>query len=599
MAVSRQVADHAEGAQPALAPQCASSSAVPQRASSSAVPQRAVSPASPQASPPAAPRRSASAWPGPIAALLLVLGTVLFAFRDTLLAMVSIWSRSDTFAHAFLVPPIALWLMFRQRDALARERPQPCAWVLLPMAGVALAWLLGDLAAVNAVTQLASVALLVLAVPAVLGLRVTRLILFPLGFLFFAVPIGEFLMPQLMAWTADFTVLALRASGIPVFREGMQFVIPSGHWSVVEACSGVRYLIASFMVGTLFAYLNYRSMTRRWVFVGISIAVPVVANWVRAYLIVLLGHASNNTLAVGADHLIYGWLFFGLVIGVMFAIGALWAEPAAPARDDAAEAAARVRPAAGASAPANPHVWLAPPRGVWATALAAVALLAAPHLALRSIGPVDDTAVPQLAAPAAAVDGWRVVPTPANDWKPAFHNPSTELSTAFASARGEVGVYIGYYRAQNYSRKLVSSDNELVKTTDPVWAHAAPIGSVTLRMPSQELVVRTASLRALPGAAAPERRIAVWQLYWAGGQLTSSDAWAKAYGAFGRLMGLGDDAAVIVLHTPEDRPGAAAPLLESFALANLEAIVLQLRRASTAAAGPLAANPPLHNGVAR
>ena len=595
MAASPQIADHAEGAPPAL---------VPQRASSPAVPQAALS---------AAPRRSASAWPGSIAALLLVLGTVLFAFRDTLLAMVSIWSRSDTFAHAFLVPPIALWLVFRQRDALARERPQPCAWVLLPMAGVALAWLLGDLASVNAVTQLASVALLVLAVPAVLGLRVTRLILFPLGFLFFAVPIGEFLMPQLMAWTADFTVLALRVSGIPVFREGMQFVIPSGHWSVVEACSGVRYLIASFMVGTLFAYLNYRSMARRWVFVGIAIAVPIVANWVRAYLIVLLGHTSNNTIAVGADHLIYGWLFFGLVIGVMFAIGALWAEPAAAARHGAADGAADaapVRPAAGAGARATANVWLAPPRGVWATALAAVALLAAPHIALRSIGPVDDTVAPQLAAPAAAADGWHVVaaagsngkPAAAagSDWKPAFHNPSAELSTAFASARGEVGVYIGYYRAQNYSRKLVSSDNELVKTTDPVWAHAAPIGSVTLRMPSQALVVRTASLRALPSAAAPERRIAVWQLYWAGGQLTSSDGWAKAYGAFGRLMGRGDDAAVIVLHTPEERPGAAAPLLESFALANLEAIVLQLRRASTtAAAGPLAANPPLHNGVAR
>ena len=276
-------------------------------------------------------RRTASAWPRALAALLCVLAVVLLAYRDTFVAMVSIWSRSDTFAHAFLVPPIALWLVWRQREALAREQPRPAAWVLLPMAGAALLWLLGDLASVNAVTQLASVALLVLAVPAVLGARVARVILFPLGFLFFAVPIGEFLMPRLMAWTADFTVLALRASGIPVFREGMQFVIPSGNWSVVEACSGVRYLIASFMVGTLFAYLNYRSMARRWVFVGIAIAVPIVANWVRAYLIVLLGHASNNTVAVGADHLVYGWLFFGLVIGVMFAIGAIWSEPPAEA----------------------------------------------------------------------------------------------------------------------------------------------------------------------------------------------------------------------------------------------------------------------------
>ena len=55
-------------------------------------------------------------------------------------------------------------------------------------------------------------------------------------------PFGEFALPQMMEWTANFTVLALRLSGIPVFREGLQFVIPSGNWSVVEACSGVRYL---------------------------------------------------------------------------------------------------------------------------------------------------------------------------------------------------------------------------------------------------------------------------------------------------------------------------------------------------------------------
>ena len=65
----------------------------------------------------------------------------------------------------------------------------------------------------------------------------------------FAVPVGEFLLPVFMEWTADFTVLALRLSGIPVYREGLQFVIPSGNWSVVEACSGIRYLIASLMVG--------------------------------------------------------------------------------------------------------------------------------------------------------------------------------------------------------------------------------------------------------------------------------------------------------------------------------------------------------------
>ena len=78
------------------------------------------------------------------------------------------------------------------------------------------------------------------------------------------------MMPKLMEWTAWFTVLALRASGIPVYQEGLQFVIPSGNWSVVEACSGIRYIIASVTVGTLFAYLNYVTLRRRLIFIAIS-----------------------------------------------------------------------------------------------------------------------------------------------------------------------------------------------------------------------------------------------------------------------------------------------------------------------------------------
>jgi exosortase A len=162
------------------------------------------------------------------------------------------------------------------------------------------AWLLGELTAVNALTQFALIFIVVASAIALLGNAASKVIAFPLLFLFFALPVGDFLMPRLMEWTADFTVIALRSSGVPVYREGQNFIIPSGSWSVVEACSGIRYLIASLTVGTLYAYLTYHSLKRRLIFVAISIIVPIVANWLRAYLIVMLGHLSGNKLAVGS-----------------------------------------------------------------------------------------------------------------------------------------------------------------------------------------------------------------------------------------------------------------------------------------------------------
>ncbi|HXF46798.1 MAG TPA: exosortase A, partial [Burkholderiaceae bacterium] len=267
---------------------------------------------------------------GGLAALALTL-----LFFDTARSMVAVWSRSATFNHGFLVVPIALWLAWRRRDELAGVPVRPFWPALFLVAGAGFAWLLGRLAAAAVVEHFALVLMIQAALLTVYGVRFARVLALPLLFLFFAVPFGEAFVPKLIDWTADFTVFALKASGIPVYREGNYFMIPSGQWSVVEACSGIRYLIASLMVGVLFAHLMYASRRRQILFVVASVLVPIVANWLRAYFIVLIGHLSGNELAVGVDHLIYGWVFFGIVMLLLFWAGAQFrdAPRSAPAGD--------------------------------------------------------------------------------------------------------------------------------------------------------------------------------------------------------------------------------------------------------------------------
>ncbi len=507
--------------------------------------------------PPAAP--GAQAWRRALPPLALLLVAVGLFFFESFRGMEEIWSRSDTFAHAYVVPPIALWLMWRQRAALALQLPAPSPWLLLPFGLLVLVWLVGQLVAVNAVTQLAATALLVLTVPLLLGVRVALVILFPLAYLFFAVPIGEFMIPPLMQGTADFTVAALRLSGIPVYREGLQFMIPSGSWSVVEACSGVRYLMASFMVGSLFAYLNYTSTKRRFIFALVSLAVPVLANWLRAYMIVMLGHLSGNQLAVGADHLIYGWVFFGVVITIVFMIGARWSEEPAPL--PTVVPAALPRAATG---------WRP-----WGLALAAAALAALPQLTLRLIDRGESTAEPQLALTAAPAGGWHAVPADASSFKPSFRNPNAELLARFAAdeATPPVGVYLGYYRRQDTSRKLVSSENVLVTLQDRRWNPVSSQVRTVALDGGRMLDVRETTLLQIGNASATDReRLVAWQLYWVNGTLTANDHAAKLLGAWHRLMGRGDDGAAIVLYAPDTTGKPADAALKRFASANLAAI---------------------------
>ena len=138
---------------------------------------------------------------------------------------------------------------------------------------------------------------------------------------------GDGLNPVLMDFTADTLEALIRMTGIPVYREGTFLSLPSGNWSVVEACSGLRYLIASVTLGLIYAYLTYQSLWRRGLFDLASILVPIAANSLRAYGIVMIGHTSDMTLAVGVDHLIYGWVFFGLVMLLLFWVGSFWQQP--------------------------------------------------------------------------------------------------------------------------------------------------------------------------------------------------------------------------------------------------------------------------------
>ncbi len=507
-----------------------------------------------------------SVAPGPQRRLLLLfvvaVVALLLLYRDTAMGMVSIWMRSDTFAHAFLVPPITLWLVWRNRDRLQAIDPRPAPIWLVPLALMALAWLLGELVTVNALTQFALVAMIVLLVPLIFGWPTTRALLFPLLFFFFCVPVGEFLLPSLMEGTADFTVAALRLSGVPVYREGLQFLIPSGAWSVVEACSGVRYLIASLMVGSLFAYLNYQSLNRRLLFVGVSILVPIAANWLRAYMIVMLGHLSDNRLATGVDHLVYGWVFFGVVITIMFMIGSRWTQPDR-----------QPVPARPLSSPvALPIGWPLAAVVVVGLCLAATA----PVLAVRAVQHDVTTAAVRL--PALTVQApWQAVDA-ASTWKPQFVGPVAELNTIYAKPGGSVTVYLAYYRQQGPSSKLVSSINTLAPSVEAT-SHALSTGLQRTQLDGEAVPWLVTHLLGRQAAMGTERQnLTVWQTYWVDDHFEISGVRAKLRTAIGQLAGRGDDGAAIILSVDKAPNEGGNALLADFVAANLGSVRQTLRQ---------------------
>lgn len=444
--------------------------------------------------------------------------------------MAGTWWRSDTFAHGLIIYPCSLWLIWRQRHQLAALPVEPCFAALVPLALAGFGWLLGELGGVEAARQFGLVLMVPMAVWVILGTRIVRAIAFPLAFTVLAVPFGEFLVPILMEYTADFTVAALRMTGIPVYREGLFFTIPSGQWSVVEACSGLRYLIASVTLGLLYAYLTYTSLWRRSLFVVASVLVPIVANWLRAYMIVMIGHLSDMRVAVGVDHLLYGWVFFGVVMLLLFWVGSFWREDDPPSASAASHAKS--------AAPVRRDAMV-----VVATVCVAVVAVVGPFYA----GVVDargQDALRTVEAPAAA-NGWATARSSLPPFRPHYVNARATLQETYEKEGRQVGVFIGYYAHQREGAELIAFGNELVRASDRVWQQ---LSQRRRALPGARMSVVETRLRSNAGA------MVAWHAYWTGNRWTTRKEEVKLRQAFDRLIGRADDAAVVVLYAQTDEP---------------------------------------------
>jgi exosortase A len=254
---------------------------------------------------------------------VLVVGLLLFGvlFHTEVAAAVGVWSDSTAYNHCFLVIPIVAYLLWDRRDRLALAMPIPNAWFALAAIPVSIVWLLAERLGIMEGRQLMVMTLVEIFFLSVLGWRLYYLLAGPLLYLYFMVPFGAFITPALQGFTTSFIVNGLNLLSIPNYSDGYAIEIPEGSFLVAEACAGLRFLIASIAFGCLYAMLMYRSPLRRGVFILISIIVPIIANGFRALGIVVVGHIIGNAEAATADHLIYGWLFFSVVILLQIALG--------------------------------------------------------------------------------------------------------------------------------------------------------------------------------------------------------------------------------------------------------------------------------------
>jgi exosortase A len=437
-------------------------------------------------------RLSTHAGPAVVAYALCTLGIA--TFWPTFVGLARVWRESADYSHGFLVAlAAAIWLgLLRERIDASPVRP---VWTALPALAIAIAvWVIAYRGNSQIVQQLVTPLAIALAVLAALGVQVTRQVLPPILYLYFAIPIWDQLLPVLQMLTTNVAEGVLRVLQVPTVVESHLVTIPEGRFAIVEGCSGKRYLVVGLSFATLLAASYGLQAKRAAMLIAATAGLSLLANWVRVIVIIYAGHVSNmEHYLVAREHLTFGWfMFLPLLTAVIFTARAL-------ARSERPADAATRR---WGDVDSSRSAWFLP-----------AACLCIPVLAVGTQAPQGSSTARLGQLPLMAGE-WQG-PLPAGTtWQPRFIAPADQRRVAYTSPEGEVQLYLNVYGAQTQGHELIFFANSVVP--EESW-------SVVRALPERDDMLMVIA------ADAAGDHWAVARTYSIRGRLTSSAALAQFY----------------------------------------------------------------------
>jgi exosortase len=193
--------------------------------------------------------------------------------------------------------------------------------LLLPLAALALLWLLANQMQVHLVQQLLLPAIVLLWLGAAFSVRLLQALLMPVALIYLAVPVWDVLVYPLRLIALAVVEFWLEFGGYDLSIDGFYIIVPAGEFVVAESCSGLNYLLASMALAVVYSVLYLRRIRSRLLFTGVCVALSLLVNWIRVFALVLIGFYSDMRSSLLDEHTTFGLILFTLALIPIFWVG--------------------------------------------------------------------------------------------------------------------------------------------------------------------------------------------------------------------------------------------------------------------------------------
>ncbi|MBU5638127.1 exosortase [Geomonas sp. Red69] len=255
----------------------------------------------------------------------ILAGAFLYAYLPVLSGLVRAWAGSDDHSHGFAVIPIALYFLWQNRARLAAEPLAGAGSGLVLSALSLLCYVVARRAEMQTAVSLSMIFFIWGGTIYLCGYRVFRVSLFPLLLLFFMVPVPAQVIAALtiplQLIVAKVSVALAALFGVPIYHEGNVIHLPGGSFEVVQACSGLRSIMALLTLGAVVSYLTLRSTALRAILFVLAVPIAILVNILRVFVLVTVFHYGHLDLSEGAAHTMLGLAVFLAALGLFVLCG--------------------------------------------------------------------------------------------------------------------------------------------------------------------------------------------------------------------------------------------------------------------------------------
>ncbi len=246
-----------------------------------------------------------------VAAVAGCLLIVLLGYRSTVAGLV--WQWWDYLEYGFVLTGLAAWVSWRDRHLLLAEvAPWPPA--ALPIVGGSLGWVIGASAGIQVIEQSALLMVLMGWALAVLGRGQMPRVLRLGGYLALALPAWGLIIGILQMITVAANSVLLALSGLEATITGTFIAIPEGTFEVAAGCAGMSFFMSGLTVAVCYAEMTPLTVRGRWLAVALMASLSLVSNWIRVFLLIMIGHWTNMQSPLIADHGWFGWVIFAFMV---------------------------------------------------------------------------------------------------------------------------------------------------------------------------------------------------------------------------------------------------------------------------------------------